>query len=181
MVGGLLLVFLDAAVELVGKSVDCRIHVGLGRVGVNLVPSKHQSGLGLVTQLLHREHAVNIDQLFEMPGDSLEFFQDIATKRRRNFHMMTAEIELHELPPELKARFYDARAAARFRSLDGTICMPSRYLATVRLATGMPSCDRISASLLSLNGFSGFSCEINLRILARMAVEDNPVPSAAST
>src|SRR5258706_5846664 len=76
---------------------------------------------------------------------------------------------------------YDARAAARFRSLDGAICMPSRYLATVRRATGMPSCDRISASLLSLHGFSGFSCEINFLILARMAVDDTSVPSAAST
>src|SRR5260370_14568697 len=76
---------------------------------------------------------------------------------------------------------YDARAAARFRSLDGAICMPSRYLATVRRATGMPSCDRISASLLSLHGFSGFSCEINFLILARMAVDDISVPSAAST
>src|SRR6202021_4090729 len=92
--------------------------------------------------------------------------------------MMTAEIELHVLPPSYS---YDARAAARFRSLDGAICIPSRYLATVRLATGMPSCDRISASLLSLHGLSGFSCEINFLILARMAVEDISVPSAAST
>src|SRR5260370_2647995 len=75
---------------------------------------------------------------------------------------------------------YDARAAARFRSLDGAICMPSRYLATVRRATGMPSCDRISASLLSLHGFSGFSCEINFLILARMALHAISVRSAAS-
>src|SRR5258708_33766674 len=76
---------------------------------------------------------------------------------------------------------YDARAAVRFRSLDGAICMPSRYLATVRRATGMPSCDRISASLLSLHGFSGFSCEINFLILARMPVADNSVPQAPPT
>src|SRR5271167_3802352 len=81
----------------------------------------------------------------------------------------------------LRAHFYDARAAARFRSLDGAICIPSRYLATVRLATGMPSCDRISASLLSLHGFSGLSCEINFLILARIAVDDISVPSAAAT
>jgi len=31
--------------------------------------------------------------------------------------------------------------------------------------------------LLSLHGFSGFSCEINFLILARMAVEDISVPS----
>ena len=96
MVGGLFLVLLDAAVELVGERVDGGIHVGLGRVGVDLVPAKHQRRLGLVTQLLHREDAVNVDQLLEMPGDSLEFLQDVAAKRRRNFHMMTAEIELHE-------------------------------------------------------------------------------------
>src|SRR3974390_3284069 len=89
--------------------------------------------------------------------------------------MMTAEIELHVS----SLHGYDARAAARFRSFDGAICMPSRYLATVRLATGMPSCDRISASLLSLPGLSVFSCEINFLILARMAMEDISVPSAA--
>src|SRR6185437_1977385 len=94
--------------------------------------------------------------------------------------MMTAEIELHGSSFAV-THCYDARAAARFRSLDGAICMPSRYLATVRLATGMPSCDKISASLLSLHGFSGFSCEISFLILARMAVEDISVPSAAST
>src|SRR5580693_1430663 len=71
-----------------------------------------------------------------------------------------------------RARLYEARAAARFRSLDGAICIPSRYLATVRRATGMPSCDKISASLLSLHGLSGFSWEINFLIFARMAVED---------
>src|ERR1700724_2679499 len=92
--------------------------------------------------------------------------------------MMHAEIELHVLPPKLH---YDARAAARLRSLDGAICMPSRYLATVRLATGMPSCDNISASLASLNGLSGFSCEISFFILARIAVDDISVPSAAAT
>src|SRR5271163_4620938 len=92
--------------------------------------------------------------------------------------MMTAEIKLHELPP---IYIYETRAAARLRSLDGAICMPSRYLATVRLATGMPSCDRISASLASLHGLSGFSWEISFLSLARMAVDDISVPSAAAT
>src|ERR1700722_3194079 len=92
--------------------------------------------------------------------------------------MMTAEIELHVLPPSYN---YDARAAARFRSLDGAICIPSRYLATVRLATGMPSCDKISASLASLSGLSGFSCEISFLSFARIAVDDISVPSAAAT
>src|SRR5579859_1530885 len=71
---------------------------------------------------------------------------------------------------------YEARAAARLRSLEGAICMPSRYLATVRRATGMPSCDKISASLESLHGLSVFSWDISFLILARIAVEDISVP-----
>ena len=80
MVGGLFLVFLDAAVELVGQRVDGGIHVLFGGVGVDLVPAHHQGGLGLVAHFFDREHAVDVDQLLEMPGDALEFLENVAAQ-----------------------------------------------------------------------------------------------------
>jgi hypothetical protein len=75
MVRGLFLVLLDAAVELVGERIDGGVHVLFGRVGVDLVAAQHQRGLRLVAQLLHREHAVDVDQLLEMPRDAFEFLE----------------------------------------------------------------------------------------------------------
>src|ERR1039458_1285317 len=43
---------------------------------------------------------MDVDQLLEMPGDSFESLQDITTHGVGDFHMMTAEIELHEAPPK---------------------------------------------------------------------------------
>src|SRR6185437_6767811 len=70
---------------------------------------------------------------------------------------------------------------ARRRSLDGARPMVSRYLATVRRATRMPSPERISAMRLSDSGALGFSSRMSLRILARIAVEEVPEPSLPST
>jgi hypothetical protein len=35
---------------------------------------------------------VDVDQLLEMPGYPLEFFENVAAQRGGDFHMMTAEI-----------------------------------------------------------------------------------------
>ena len=64
-----------------------------------LVAAQHQRGFGLVPQLLHGQHAVHVDQLLEMPRDAFELLRHIAAQRGRYFHMMTAEIKLHEAPP----------------------------------------------------------------------------------
>src|SRR5262245_7522154 len=71
--------------------------------------------------------------------------------------------------------------AFALRSLEGASPSASRYLATVRRATAMPSPDSSSAIRLSDNGLPGSSSLMSLRILARTAVEEAPPPSAAST
>jgi hypothetical protein len=35
---------------------------------------------------------MNVDQLFEMPGNALEFLQNVGPERIGNFHMMAAQI-----------------------------------------------------------------------------------------
>ncbi len=49
-----------------------------GGVGINLVPAHHQGGLGFVGHFFDREHAVDVDQLLEMPRDALEFLDHVA-------------------------------------------------------------------------------------------------------
>src|SRR6185436_3314212 len=72
-------------------------------------------------------------------------------------------------------------AALALRSLDGASPRASRYLATVRRATAMPSPDRSSAMRLSDSGLPGSSSLMSFLILARTAVDEAPPPSAAST
>src|ERR1700704_251396 len=67
MVRSLFLVFFYAPIEFVGERVDRRIHVVFGRLGVDLVSPQHERCFCLVAELLDREHAVNIDELFEVP------------------------------------------------------------------------------------------------------------------
>src|ERR1700678_1035203 len=90
--------------------------------------------------------------------------------------MMAGDVHLHSMF-SLGNHF----PLTRLRSLDGASPIVSRYLATVRRATGMPSPERISASRLSLKGLAGSSSRMSLRILARIAVEEVPEPSAPST
>jgi hypothetical protein len=40
---------------------------------------------------------VYVDELLEMPGNSLELLDDVAAEGGSDFDMMTAEIELHEI------------------------------------------------------------------------------------
>src|SRR5262245_23583483 len=55
------LVLLDAAVELVGQQVNGRVHVLLGGVGVYRAAAHVQCRFRLLSQLLHRQHAVQVD------------------------------------------------------------------------------------------------------------------------
>jgi hypothetical protein len=42
---------------------------------------------------------MNVDELFEVPVDFFELFGNVAAQRGCDFHVMTAEIDLHEIPP----------------------------------------------------------------------------------
>src|SRR5579872_6193148 len=87
VVGGLFLVFLDAAVELVGKRVDGSIHVLFDGIRVDLVTPHHQGRFGLVSHFFDGEYAMDVDQLLEMAGDAFEFLENVAAQRGCDFHM----------------------------------------------------------------------------------------------
>jgi hypothetical protein len=78
MVGGLFFMLLHAPIELVGEGVDGGVHVVFGGIGVDFVPAQHERGFGLVAEFFDREHAVNVDELLEVPRDALEFLDDVS-------------------------------------------------------------------------------------------------------
>src|SRR6185437_2854871 len=53
MVRHLLLVLLDASIELVGQEIDGGIHVFLGRVRMDRIAAHVQGSFGLLSQFLH--------------------------------------------------------------------------------------------------------------------------------
>src|ERR1039458_7304721 len=68
---------------------------------------------------------------------------------REDLDMMTGDAQLHDLI-SLYVTVLCHLPLTRLRSFDGARPIVSRYLATVRPATGMPSPERISAIRLSL-------------------------------
>src|SRR5882672_1717790 len=97
MVRELFLALLHPPVELVDERVDRGVHVAVDGVGMDAPARERQRRFGLVSQFLDGEHAVYVDDVIEMPRDALELLLDVALERRRDFHVMTAEIELHRL------------------------------------------------------------------------------------
>src|SRR6185437_8925592 len=70
---------------------------------------------------------------------------------------------------------------ARWRSLEGGMRRPSRYLATVRRATWMPRLCRVWDRLWSDNGLRGSSASMSLRSIAWIAVAEALPPSSVDT
>src|ERR1700756_1360900 len=98
-VGALFLVLLYGAVELVGQEVDGGVHGLLGRVGVDGIAAHVQRRLGLLSQLLHRQHAVYVDDTVKMPADALELLHNIAAQRWGDFDVVPGDVELHGPSP----------------------------------------------------------------------------------
>src|ERR1700685_2139364 len=114
--------------------------------------------------------------MIEVTHEAHEFFLNVAMQSRGDVDVVACDVQLHGIF-SLGNHF----PLTRLRSLDGDSPIVSRYFATVRRATGIPSPDSISAIRLSLSGAAGSSSRISLRILARIAVEDVPEPSLPST
>src|ERR1700739_293615 len=77
MVCHLFLVLLDASIQLVGEQIDGGVHVLLGRVRMDRVTAHVQGRLGLLSQFLHRQYAMHVDDLLEMSSDALELLLHI--------------------------------------------------------------------------------------------------------
>src|SRR6185437_3383707 len=100
MIGALLLVLLDATIELVAQCIDRSVHIRLGRIRMDVASPYVQGGLGLLPQLLDGENTVHVDHLVEMARDALEkLLLDIAPEGRGDFDMVTREVEPHMPSP----------------------------------------------------------------------------------
>src|ERR1700678_2342732 len=187
MVGDLFLVLAHPPVELVRQGVDRRVHVLILGQRVDGLAAQMQCRLGLAPEFLDGQHAMCVDDLIKVTHDALNFLLHIATQGGGDFYVMSAEAQLHGrllvvvVVLDREIRSMGHLPGWRLRSFEGARPIVSRYFATVRRATGIPSPERISASRLSLKGLAGSSSRMSLRILARIAVEEVPEPSAPST
>src|SRR5579863_1529323 len=78
--GALFLVLLKAAVELIGQKVNGRVHVLFGRIRVDRITADVQRRFRLLSQLLHRQHTVHVDDLVEMSADTFELLLHVASQ-----------------------------------------------------------------------------------------------------
>src|SRR5262245_230268 len=183
VVRDLLLVLADHAVELVRERVDRRVHVLVLRVRVDHGAADAERRLRLVLELLDREHAVHVDDALEVPQHAIELLAHVVAEGRRDLDVVARDLQLHGsilLVPSVNSPAQRPAAPWR-RALEGAMPSDSRYLATVRRATCTPSAASSSTSCWSESGLPAGSCEISLRILARIAVDDTPAPSSPAT
>src|SRR3546814_7992497 len=95
--------------------------------------------------------------------------------------MVTRDLQVHRFAPICLYGFLDvqripAGQASGFRSCEGGMPRPSRYLATVLLATCMPSFKSSSDSVASDSGRDAFSPVIMCLIMAWIAVAEQTPP-----
>src|SRR5947207_12484136 len=91
----LLLELEHLAIELVRKSVDGRVHVGLDAFGVNVLAAHVQIGRYLLPELVDGEDDVDVDDVVEVTRQALELGRHVGADRRRDVEMMAAEIQIH--------------------------------------------------------------------------------------
>src|SRR5690606_28845437 len=102
MVGELLFVLFDLPIELVDEHIDGGVHVGLDGVGVYRAAADLYGGFGPVLQFLHREDAVDIGHVVEMPLELCELGADVIAKGRRDLDVMTGNAPLHNAGSSLR-------------------------------------------------------------------------------
>src|SRR5580698_6942758 len=87
-----------------------------------------------------RQDAVDVNELLEMPRDSLEFLDYVAAQCGGDFHMMTAEIQLHVSSFHFRTRgqpLFCAHSTARSACPRGT-WQPCVWPPVCPLATEFP-------------------------------------------
>src|SRR3546814_15623417 len=113
--------------------------------------------------------------MIEMTFDPLQFGEYVFAHRVGDIDMVTRDLQVHRFAPICLYGFLDvqripAGQASGFRSCEGGMPRPSRYLATVLLATCMPSFKSSSDSVASDSGRDAFSPVIMRLIMAWIAV-----------
>ena len=92
VIAALLLVLGHQAIELVSQRVDCRIHVGVRGIRVDVATADVQRCFGLLGKFLYGQDAVDVDNLIEMPHDPHQFLLHIGLQCCRDFDVMTLDV-----------------------------------------------------------------------------------------
>ena len=69
--------------------------LGFSRVRMDGAAAHVQRRLGLLSQFLHRQDAMHVDDLIEMASDPLELLLHIAAQRGGDLDVVTGDVELH--------------------------------------------------------------------------------------
>src|SRR6185437_7981878 len=99
VVGALLLVLLDAAVELVREQINGRVHIFVRGIRMDGVAAHVQRRLGLLSQLLHRQYAMYVHDLIEVSANALQFLLHIAPQCCGDVDVVAGYAELHTSSP----------------------------------------------------------------------------------
>src|ERR1700733_16087750 len=112
VIAALFLVLLNATIEFVCKAVNGGVHVGLHIVGMDGAAADVQRRLRRLSELLHRQHTMHIDDMIEMAHDSFEFFLHIGAQRGGDFDVMTGDAQMNSSSPAwFWSNLFEARAA----------------------------------------------------------------------
>src|SRR5690606_32200254 len=200
LVDHLLLLLHQHAVELVGQEIDGRVHVGGAGVGVERLAGHHHGGFGAVVGLVDAELGPDLERRIVQPRQAPELALDVVAERRGDVHLLAMGLDEHRnllsgggAPPRGRAadgcidrlthppggwkRHRTAVQEMRTRSCEEGMLRASRYLATVRRATGTPLSLRRSARRASDSGRRGSSASTRRRIMSWMAtLEASPPP-----
>ena len=112
------------------------------RVGVDRAAAHVDRGFGFVLELLDGEDAVDVGHVVEVPLELGELRADVVAQGFRDVDVMASDAQLHDFAPSAGNYLIDFSHPTnllRLRSLDDGIFIASRYFATVRRATVMPS------------------------------------------
>src|SRR5690606_30433594 len=188
------------AVELVGEQVDRGVDIHAVGLGMQGMAGEVDGGFGTLLVLDHAEQGTHVQGLFEVAAQSRELGFDVFADGGGDFDLLAVGFDAHfnllglfrlsgpQHRPERGRCCEDKvkRSGAamgqqtRTRSWDDGMFMASRYLATVRRATGMPLASRACARRASDSGLRGSSAAISRRIIDWIAVLDASPPPPVS-
>jgi hypothetical protein len=100
MVTGFFLVFDYLPVQLVGKKVDCRVHIVAVGIRMDLCPLCVNGALGQVPVLFHQQDDVGAGDMIEMTVNAANLLVYIAAQGIGDVYVLAGYRNLHLLTPE---------------------------------------------------------------------------------
>ena len=99
MIGELLLVSLELAIELVREGIDGRVHICVERIGEQVAAGYMNGCFSLLIEFFHAENNVCMSGIIEVSFESHEFGLNVIFEGLTDIHKMSAHVQLHRITP----------------------------------------------------------------------------------